>query len=743
MKRVVGVLILIMIAATTAMLFFSCSQPRSLSFEKDEYFVMLEQPFQPKVIIRPKNAEYTITSSNPTLASVEDNTIIPLKEGIVNITVSAGDLQHTAKVYIINDEEYKGDLPDYNIDYKRINFIVDDAVYTSPMLIQKGMVPGPPYDFVPPGYTLHGWYIDKEYTTKFNFNQPLEENVTLFGYLTLNEPQFIFDRENNLIESLMHPNLPYTEISFPEKDIYNQPIKGIKAEALKNNKTVEKITIPKSYEVIGNQAFLGCSSLKEVVFEADSQLKKIGIAAFDKCKELDTFTLSNSLTEIGGFAFRDCSKLEIKSLPPLIDTLNEYVFSGTATKTIDLDNIQTIKRGAFHNTVSLESVLNTHNVKTCEKNAFHNTKIFADSLSSQERAAYIDTILVAVRANTAYMKLKENVTLIADEALNAENLSNMILEIPFNPQNLSLGENVFEKTIAIMIPENYFPITGSSNPFFGYRSQVCVEVDEKDFKLLKFRETEDSYLYDIRQYYGDKVHLDIAEEFPDYRIRNIREGAFQNSDGRSLNLKSLNLREVEKIFSHGIANIESLIALFFTRETPSSINTMSIAKSSLGLGSVKIYVPEHLVTKYKGRTQWIHLQNHIYSMDLIQDGMATRTFENDDGFVIQYFGDEESVNIPDDADINIISEYAFMLNKAVKNITIGENIQEIGYMAFAYTEIQTITFVSEQPPVMNNLAFYKNSSLTTIYVPQGSRQDYIHALPTSVLYISGLEIIEV
>lgn len=86
MKRVVGVLILIMIAATTAMLFFSCSQPRSLSFEKDEYFVMLEQPFQPKVIIRPKNAEYTITSSNPTLASVEDNTIIPLKEGIVNIT---------------------------------------------------------------------------------------------------------------------------------------------------------------------------------------------------------------------------------------------------------------------------------------------------------------------------------------------------------------------------------------------------------------------------------------------------------------------------------------------------------------------------------------------------------------------------------------------------------------------------------------------------------------------------------
>ena len=235
MKRVAGVLILIMIAATTAML-FAAANPVLCRLKRTN-ILHARTAFSAKGYYKTKNAEYTITSSNPTLASVEDNTIIPLKEGIVNITVSAGDLQHTAKVYIINDEEYKGDLPDYNIDYKRINFIVDDAVYTSPMLIQKGMVPGPPYDFVPPGYTLHGWYIDKEYTTKFNFDQPLEENVTLFGYLTQRTPDH-FDRENNLIESLMHPNLPYTEISFRKRYLQSAN-KGIKAEALKNNKTVE------------------------------------------------------------------------------------------------------------------------------------------------------------------------------------------------------------------------------------------------------------------------------------------------------------------------------------------------------------------------------------------------------------------------------------------------------------------------------------------------------------------------
>ncbi|MFW5780449.1 MAG: leucine-rich repeat protein, partial [Bacillota bacterium] len=653
----------------------------------------------------------------------------------------AGDLQSFAKLYIIDDDEYTGDLPSYYTDYKSINFIVDNSVYCSPMQVQKGTIPAQPDSYTPPGYTLDGWYIDRDYSQKFDFNEPLNENITLFGNLTLNEPKFIYDTENNLIEELMHPDLPYKQITFPQKDIYNQPLKGIKADALKDNTTIESITIPDNYQEIGNQAFNGCTALEEVIIGEGSQLQDIGIAAFDNCKELHTFDLPNNITEIGGFAFRNCKNLDITNIPSGIDTLNQYVFSNTKTVSVDLENITTILEGAFDGVSALETVTNAHNVERCYKYAFRNTKIYTDSVASEERAAYIDTMLVGARDHTSHLTLRENITLIADEALKASSLSNMILQIPYD-MPLRIGENVFEETIAILIDQDFFPII-SGDILFQYRSQVCIQQEENDFQLLKFRLSSENYTYDIKQYNGDKVYLDITEEFPDYTFRNVREGAFQNSEDRTLNLKTLNLGNIERIFPFGVANIDSLMAIFFTKETPAALpNNMAIARSSLAGGTVKIYVPDELVSVYKGRTQWAYLQNHIYSMDIIENNMALRTFQSGNGYIIQYFGDDESVSMPQDQDINFISENAFMHNTSVKHITISENIEEILYRAFAYTKIETITFLSEEPPLMNSLILHGNTNLQTIYVPEGKRSEYIDALPASVKNIAGLEVVE-
>ncbi|MFW5780260.1 MAG: hypothetical protein ACOCWI_02270, partial [Bacillota bacterium] len=88
MNRLSKVLLFVIILMT-AMILTSCSQVRSVSFDKDEYFVMPDEALTPEIKIRPRKAEYTITSSNPTIATVDDHQIIPKKEGIVFITVSA------------------------------------------------------------------------------------------------------------------------------------------------------------------------------------------------------------------------------------------------------------------------------------------------------------------------------------------------------------------------------------------------------------------------------------------------------------------------------------------------------------------------------------------------------------------------------------------------------------------------------------------------------------------------------
>lgn len=78
---------------------------------------------------------------------------------------------------------------------------------------------------------------------------------------------------------------------------------------------IKKIEIPSSVEVIDDESFSGCISLKQVLFKNNySALKKIGKSAFINCHSLTTINISQYLHEIGMNAFEGCDSLDLKKI---------------------------------------------------------------------------------------------------------------------------------------------------------------------------------------------------------------------------------------------------------------------------------------------------------------------------------------------------------------------------------------------------------------------------------------------
>ncbi|MDE6294739.1 MAG: leucine-rich repeat protein [Muribaculaceae bacterium] len=155
---------------------------------------------------------------------------------------------------------------------------------------------------------------------------------------------------------------------------------------------------PKRYYIkgIGYSAFLNCSNLKEVHFSQRSQITLISRSAFNRCSNLTTITLPETVTEIGSLAFSGCSKLSSVNIPEHVTTIGSSVFYGcealtsvtfpenlteigpsafygckALTSATFPDSVTSIRESAFAECTGLDSVTIPGSVTTIEDNAFH------------------------------------------------------------------------------------------------------------------------------------------------------------------------------------------------------------------------------------------------------------------------------------------------------------------------------------------------------------------------------------
>ena len=161
-------------------------------------------------------------------------------------------------------------------------------------------------------------------------------------------------------------------------------------------------TIPNGVQYIDDYAFVGCSSLINLIFPDSLQLIVNG--AFEYCNSLTSLTLPSSLQSIGKSAFRGCKSLSSLTLP---------------------SSLQSIGSGAFRGCTSLRSVIG---------NQFY--KVIDQMLLSAD-----GTQVIAYWGENSEVTIPEGVQSIGDGAFwGCSSLTSLTL-----PSSLqSIGEEAFD-----------------------------------------------------------------------------------------------------------------------------------------------------------------------------------------------------------------------------------------------------------------------------------------------------------
>lgn len=122
---------------------------------------------------------------------------------------------------------------------------------------------------------------------------------------------------------------------------------------------------------IGDSAFIGCTALKSVRFEAS--VKSIGNHAFAYCTALKSVQFEAPIESIGDGAFLECTELGEVELPASIISIGTAAFLGCAKwETVKLGNsVVSIGENAFALCKNLKSVTIPSSVQTIGENAFH------------------------------------------------------------------------------------------------------------------------------------------------------------------------------------------------------------------------------------------------------------------------------------------------------------------------------------------------------------------------------------
>ncbi len=123
-------------------------------------------------------------------------------------------------------------------------------------------------------------------------------------------------------------------------------------------------------DVIGNQAFDGCSSLTSLTLP--SSVTSIGGSAFSGCSGLTSLTLPSSVTKIGWYAFRGCSGLTNLSLPSSVTEIGWYAFDGCSglTSLTLPSSVSSIGSFAFYGCSGLTSLTLPSSVSSIGESAF-------------------------------------------------------------------------------------------------------------------------------------------------------------------------------------------------------------------------------------------------------------------------------------------------------------------------------------------------------------------------------------
>ncbi|MBQ3220536.1 MAG: leucine-rich repeat protein [Clostridia bacterium] len=160
------------------------------------------------------------------------------------------------------------------------------------------------------------------------------------------------------------------ELEIPVHSPNGKPVTGVIDEGFKDNKTLKKLVLPYTMQMIGRRAFDSCSALETLIVQSrlrfNAEDLKIGSFAFRECVALKLVSVSIPVF-LGDSAFENCTKLA------RMDCKLQYVYRNAFRGCKELDDIEitatTIFSEAFYECSSLKHLTLT-NTKIIHNGAF-------------------------------------------------------------------------------------------------------------------------------------------------------------------------------------------------------------------------------------------------------------------------------------------------------------------------------------------------------------------------------------
>lgn len=329
------------------------------------------------------------------------------------------------------------------------------------------------------------------------------------------------------------PNLTATSYVLPET------VKTIDADVFNGNLVLQSVTVGSQLETIGERAFYGCSSLREVIFVGTGTAPlSIGDSAFENCRRLMAFILRESYeSEKNTYAF-----------PENLKTIGASAFQGASLQMVDenypvSEGLEEIGSNAFSET-SMWGFAIPASVKRIGESAFERSNfLMAVTIADNSQLEYIgpyafsDTMLLS-------FEVPKSVTYIGDYAFSGTSIWEFTFE-EGRTEEIYLGISLFRGTEleSITFPDN---VTGFYIPKNGY---LYTTIDSA-YYLSDVNNVPESDTYDyeggvfyVKNSDGVRVSIDHAVlNEVDYVIPNtvtrIMSQAFYGCDGGTLTFEA-------------------------------------------------------------------------------------------------------------------------------------------------------------------------------------------------------------
>ena len=397
------------------------------------------------------------------------------------------------------------------------------------------------------------------------------------------------------------------------------------------------------------------NSIKSVVLP--DTVTKIGRGLFASMLNLKRVQLGNAVTTIDDYAFQRCSYLEEVALPDTVKSIGMEAFAYCyRLKHINLGNVELVDTAAFFQCKALEK------------------------LQIPETMISIGYSVFAGCENLKTVEFSETLKIIGTAAFQGcINLTEII--IPNSVTEIKGG--AFDQCFAlekVTIPDSVTLIGGSAFtdcPKLQYSEyENCLYLGNESNPYLYLAKTNDTYIA------HGKTHLDT---------KFIAGKAFSNC----YNLMSFELQpSIKEIGFSAFENCYKLLEIY----NKSSLHiTIDDRTTNGGIGAYATNV-------YTQAGQ---------GMLLVDEEGYVVFEENGARILLGYGGAEKNLNLP--SDITEIYPRAFYRRQDIQSVILGNEVETIGELAFAYCGLKNIQFGKNLLDIANNA--FMNSYVEQVDFP--------------------------